>query len=177
MSSSSTHSRKAIFDFAKLAGSQNFFIWQARMTDVLIRENLWDVVSGEKVRLADPDFLDTETRTGRATVDIIDDDADDGQTAESSSAAATRSRPTRSTATRPRFSAAMSGAADKDKNKEGEAATSRVVEFGPRLKHVGRCGFGADSCPPRAQFLLLMPFFRSNHSMSCRILYAFPPPE
>lgn len=104
------------------------------MTDVLIREKLWDVVSGEKVRPADPDFLDTETHTGRATVDIIDDDADDGQTAESSSAAATRSRPTRSTATRPKFLAAMSGAADKDKNKEGEAATSKVVEFSPTIE-------------------------------------------
>jgi hypothetical protein len=61
MSSSNSHTRKAIFDFAKLAGSQNFFIWQARMMDVLIREKFWDVVSGENSRPANPDFLEVDT--------------------------------------------------------------------------------------------------------------------
>jgi hypothetical protein len=66
MSSSDSHSHKAIFDFAKLAGTQNFFIWQARMMDVLIREKLWDVVSGEKSRPADPNFLESDTSTDAA---------------------------------------------------------------------------------------------------------------
>jgi hypothetical protein len=52
MSSSNDHSRKAIFDVAKLAlaGSHNFLISQARMMDVLIRAKLWDVESGERSR-------------------------------------------------------------------------------------------------------------------------------
>jgi hypothetical protein len=33
------------------------------MIDVLIREKLWDVVSGEKARPADPDFLESDTST------------------------------------------------------------------------------------------------------------------
>jgi hypothetical protein len=142
MSSSSSHSRKAIFDFAKLAGSQNFFIWQARMMDVLIREKLWDVVSGEKTRPADPDFLESDTSAdaaqaqAKAALTLIEDDADDG-TAESSTAAATRSTSAsgKSTGSKSTGSKSSGGkSSDVDKGKGKEPATSTVVEFSPTIE-------------------------------------------
>jgi hypothetical protein len=93
-SHSTTHSLKSIFEFDKLVGSKNYFIWSERMTDVLIREKLWDVVSGHKPRPADPDLLaesetTSVTTTGQATaVFTTQDDPDEPTiTAESSSGA------------------------------------------------------------------------------------------
>jgi hypothetical protein len=62
MSSSNDHSRKAIFDVAKLAlaGSHNFLISQARMMDVLIRAKLRDHVSGERIRAKLRDLVSSE---------------------------------------------------------------------------------------------------------------------
>jgi hypothetical protein len=145
MSFSNTHSHKVIFDFAKLAGTQNFFIWQARMMDVLIREKLWDVVSGEKTRLANPDSVESDTSTdaartqaqAKAAFTLINDDTDDGSTAESSTTAATRSKSATSKSVGSKPTGAKSSGAkssDIDKRKGKEPATSTVVEFSPAIE-------------------------------------------
>jgi hypothetical protein len=101
-SHSTTHSLKSIFEFDKLVGSKNYFIWSERMTDVLIREKLWDVVSGHKPRPADPDLLAESETTGVSTIDqatTTQDDPDEPTVTAESSSGATASKKGKKAAT------------------------------------------------------------------------------
>jgi hypothetical protein len=52
----SDHKEKSIYDFQKLKGTENYLVWSMRIKQLLVRDKVWDVTIGTRIRPETPEI-------------------------------------------------------------------------------------------------------------------------